>query len=270
MDRLGRPIPPGTRQMSRKGNDLVRKYLWMAAWVAIRHNPHVKDLYARLRARGRRGDVALGHCMRKLVHQVFGIWTSGRAYDPDYRKADDPALSDRADELSDRADESVGKQEKAAGRKAGISPPRKAVTATTSMVGSQQRTVKQFGVLADEASGAATNRQSGSIDFPYLRSQITMQRVLRHLGYFGRLRGTGDQRRGPCPVHGAKRDRNRSFSVHLGKNVFRCFHPPCSVAGNVLDLWCVIHQFTPYEGARHLAETFGLKLRPEQTEKRNP
>jgi len=267
VDKAGRPIPPGTRRMSRKGNDLVRKYLWMAAWVAIRHNPHVKALYARLRARGRRGDVALGHCMRKLLHQVFGIWTSGRAYDPDYRKADDRALSDPADE-SGIAEKSLGKQKEAAGRKAGISPPRKAVTATPSMIASEEGTVKQLGTLADEASSVATD--GGSIDFAYLRSQITMERVLRHLGYFGRLRGSGEQRRGPCPVHGAKRDRGRSFSVHLGKNVFQCFHPPCGAAGNVLDLWCAIHQLTPYEGARHLAETFGLRLHPEQTEKRNP
>ncbi|NQU22132.1 MAG: transposase [Candidatus Nealsonbacteria bacterium] len=265
VDKFGRPRPQGTMRMSRKGNDLVRKYLWMASFVAIRCNPQVKTLYARLRARGRRGDVALGHCMRKLLHQVFGIWTSGRPYDPDYHKADNRAPFDAAGE-SDVTEKSIHEQEEAAGRKAGISPPRKAVTATTSTVASVKETVK---TTRNGTSGVATNG-GGSIDFAYLRSQISMEQVLRQLGYFGRLRGNGNQRRGPCPVHGARRDRGRSFSVHLGKNVFQCFHPPCGAVGNVLDLWCTIHQLTSYEGAIHLANTFGLKLRLGQPEKRNP
>ena len=93
-----------------------------------------------------------------------------------------------------------------------------------------------------------------------------MEQVLRHLGYFDRLRGNGSQRRGPCPVHGSKRARGRNFSVHLGKDVFQCFHPPCGAAGNVLDLWCAIHRLTPYEGARHLADTFDLELTRDREE----
>jgi hypothetical protein len=100
-----------------------------------------------------------------------------------------------------------------------------------------------------------------------VRSQITMEQVLRHLGYFDRLRGK-DQRRGPCPIHGTKRDRGRTFSVHLGKNVFQCFHPPCGAADNVLDLSIAVHGLTSYEAAKHLIETFGLPH--AETEKRNP
>jgi transposase len=39
VDKQGRQIPPGTMRMSRKGNDLVRKHLWMAAMVASGCNP---------------------------------------------------------------------------------------------------------------------------------------------------------------------------------------------------------------------------------------
>ncbi len=88
--------------------------------------------------------------------------------------------------------------------------------------------------------------------------------------YFDRLRVSAPQRRGPCPVHGSKRSRGRTFSVHPEKNVIQCFHPPCGASGNLLDLCCQIHQLTPYEGAIHLAETFALKLHPEQTEKSKP
>ena len=37
--------------MSRKGNDLARKYLWNAAKTAITHNPAIRALYQRLRSR---------------------------------------------------------------------------------------------------------------------------------------------------------------------------------------------------------------------------
>ncbi len=30
VDKYGKPVPPGTMHMSRKGNDLVRHYLWNA------------------------------------------------------------------------------------------------------------------------------------------------------------------------------------------------------------------------------------------------
>jgi hypothetical protein len=72
------------------------------------------------------------------------------------------------------------------------------------------------------------------------------------------------QRRGPCPVHGQPTDANRSFSVHLGKNVFQCFHADCALKGNVLDLWAAIHPLPLYEAALHLAETFGLALNREE------
>jgi transposase len=263
LDKYGNPVQPGTMRMSRKGNDLVRKHLWMAAFSAIGRNPQVKALYARLRARGRRGDVALGHCMRKLLHQVFGIWTTGQAYDPDYGRKDKPTSCDSEEP-------SAAEEGRAAGRKTGISPERKAVTATSSTIDGTPQTVNQPAEVSTPSGDAPSH---GAIDFPYLRSQITLERVLRHLGYFDRLRGSGPQRRGPCPVHGAKRDRGRTFSVHLGKNVHQCFHPPCGVSGNVLDLWCQIHQLTTYEGAIHLAKTFDLDPHPEQrrgTRNRNP
>ncbi len=80
VDRQGNPLPPGTMHMSRKGNDLVRSYLWNAARVAVRHNPAVRALYRRLRAKGKRGDVAMSHCMQKLLHLVFAVWKTNRPF----------------------------------------------------------------------------------------------------------------------------------------------------------------------------------------------
>ena len=50
-----------------------------------------------------------------------------------------------------------------------------------------------------------------------------MEQVLQHLGLIKELRGRGQQRRGPCPVHSQPGDPKRTFSVHLGKNAFQCF-----------------------------------------------
>ena len=84
VDKGGRPIPPGKMRMCRKGNDLVRGLLWNCAKSAIRSNPAVRALYKRLVARGVRGDVALGYCMRKLLHLVFAVWRTGKPFDPNH------------------------------------------------------------------------------------------------------------------------------------------------------------------------------------------
>jgi hypothetical protein len=76
--------------MSRKGNDLVRGYLWNAARTAIRHNPAVRALYRRLKAKGKRGDVAIGHCMRKLLHLVFAVWKTNRPFDAQHFAWENP------------------------------------------------------------------------------------------------------------------------------------------------------------------------------------
>jgi len=114
---------------------------------------------------------------------------------------------------------------------------------------------------------------SPPVDFRSLRQAVSMEQVLKHLGYFEALRGFGPQRRGPCPLHDQADQRFRSFSVNLAKNVFQCFHPPCRAAGNTLDLWAAAHRLPLLEAAGHLAQTFHLlptaNPKPE-SEKRNP
>ena len=102
------------------------------------------------------------------------------------------------------------------------------------------------------------------IDFALVREKITMEQVLRHLGLFDRLRGRGQQRRGPCPVHGQPTARQATFSVHLGKNVFQCFDAGCAVQGNVLDFWAAYHHLPLYEAAVHLADTFHVPRNREE------
>ncbi len=183
VDREGNPLPSSSKRMSRQGNDLVRKYLWISAWTAATFNPAVTELYARLRQRGRRGDVALGHCMKKLLHQVFGVWKTGKPYDANL------ALQRSSD--NSRTEGVAGETTEVEGRKAENSPQRKTVASTSTTI-----VTTQAPVVKPEASASDAG---GSVDFAYLRSQVSMERVLRHLGYFDRLRGNGSQCRGPCP-----------------------------------------------------------------------
>jgi transposase len=247
VDRDGRPKAGRKMCMSRQGNDLVRKYLWNAAKTAIVHNPAVKPLFQRLRSRGVRGDVALGHCMRKLLHLVFAVWTTGKPFDPDHYPWQDAATP---------ADK------KTAGHNQGVSPERKVVTAADSTISPEPTTGKS--TLEAPAAAVAPDPVQG-IDF----AALSMEQVLTQLGCFQTLKGTGPQRRGPCPVHGDQDARHRSFSVHLGKKVFQCFHPPCAAKGNVLDLWALVHGLPLYQAAVNLAQTFHLTLEPA-TGKRNP
>jgi transposase InsO family protein len=122
----------------------------------------------------------------------------------------------------------------------------------------------------------SANRSGGegrTLDIAALRRQVSIEQVLRHLGYLDPLRGSGPQRRGPCPLHDAPSDRFDSFSVHLGKGAFHCFHPQCQAKGNTLDLWAAYHRLPIGQAAENLAMTFAPHLTsPEKpvTEKRNP
>jgi transposase len=49
------------------GRPAVRRALYMAALVASRHNPVIRDFYQRLRQSGKPAKVALTACMRKLL-----------------------------------------------------------------------------------------------------------------------------------------------------------------------------------------------------------
>jgi DNA primase len=97
-----------------------------------------------------------------------------------------------------------------------------------------------------------------------LRQQVTLKQLLRHLGVFEQLGGSGQQRRGPCPFHAQPTDRAHTFSAHFGKNAFQCFQADCAVHGNALDFWAAFHRLPLYEAALHLADTFQLRRNREE------
>jgi hypothetical protein len=288
VDKHGNPLPPGTLRMSRKGNDLVRSYLWNAARSAVQCNPAIGALYRRLRAKGKRGDVALGHCMRKLLHLVYAVWKTNRPFDekhfawapsntaasgapteaPAYSNdqtpssllnGDAPAASDDTRECHAANNFPSFGNETAVGHKRDL-PAKEVVTTANATVAPP--------TPAGKPAPPANRPARPKVDFAFLRQQISMEQVLQHLGLLDKLRGRALQRRGPCPIHGQPSDTQPTFSAHLGKNIFQCFHASCRAQGNVLDLWAAMHHLPLYEAALHLAETFHLPR--NETEKRNP
>ena len=102
------------------------------------------------------------------------------------------------------------------------------------------------------------------MDFAFLRQQVTLAQVLEHLGLLAQLRGRGLQRRGPCPLHRSPDEPQRTFSAHLGKNVFQCSHADCGAHGKALDFWAAFHHLPLYDAALHLAATFRLRRNREE------
>lgn len=64
------------------GRAPVRRVLYMAALVASRHNPVVREFYARLVAAGKPPKVALVACMRKLLTILNAMLHKGTAWCP--------------------------------------------------------------------------------------------------------------------------------------------------------------------------------------------
>ena len=92
IDRDGKSRGPRRFVMSRRGNDLVRRYLWMAALSAVRFNPAVRALYVRVvRKHPDHKAIAIGHAMRKLLHLAWAVWKTRRPFDPKHYPWQTPA-----------------------------------------------------------------------------------------------------------------------------------------------------------------------------------
>ena len=236
--------------MCRKGNDLVRGLLWQCAKCASAANggnPAVRELYLRRLAAGDTPQVAWGYCMTKLLRQVYGIWTSGTEFDPQYE---------------------AKKKARAAGPKEQCSME-KEVTAAPASLEPVEPTTRSAEAASPRSDHADRHAESGQvcdhtapdrrIDYRAVRERVTFAQVLTHLKLAGRL--SGPQHRGPCPLHQPTSAKHaRSFSVNLKRNVFRCFDSSCGRRGNVLDFWAAYHHLDLYQAARHLTATLGVEL----------
>jgi len=95
------------------------------------------------------------------------------------------------------------------------------------------------------------------VNYREVQSRVPMARVLELLSLVGRG-ASGDQMRGPCPVHSSPSPGSRSFSVQLTRGVCRCFK--CGFAGNQIQLWAALKGMTVYEAAVDLCRQTGVEV----------
>jgi transposase len=72
--------------ISKKGNSLLRKILYMAAISASRHNPSCAALYNRLLEKGKAKKKAFVAVANKLIRQIFAVIKFDREWDINYGK----------------------------------------------------------------------------------------------------------------------------------------------------------------------------------------
>jgi len=71
-------------RLSKLGPGRLRKALYMPAVAALRWNPTIRAVRARLHAAGKPPMVIVGAAMRKLIHLAYGVLKSGKPYASTY------------------------------------------------------------------------------------------------------------------------------------------------------------------------------------------
>ena len=95
------------------------------------------------------------------------------------------------------------------------------------------------------------------IRFAEVRARVTMAEVLGLVGFVP-CETSGDQVRGPCPVHHSASPSGRSFSANMRLHVYRCFK--CGSSGNHLDLYAAATGRGPFGAAIELCERLNREI----------
>ena len=110
--------------------------------------------------------------------------------------------------------------------------------------------VREFRILWNDVGRNTARGSSGGDHCPELTSKPFVS-WCRWLGFVPR-ESSGDQLRGPCPIHGSSSPKSRSFSANVGRNAYRCFK--CDSSGNQLDLWAAVTKMDLHAAAIDLCE----------------
>ncbi len=172
--------------MSRRGNDLVRRYLWMAALSAVRYNPAVRALYARVVAKHpEQKAIAIGHAMRKLLHLTFAIWKTKKPFDKTHYPWDTPAHVAGLDAKDEAKTAATPEHEQAAGLTLTAEPAQKEVTAAC-----------EASLPHDGEPG-----QHAFVDFAHVKARFaSIARVLEHLNLTRKLRTAPGAAKSDCAL----------------------------------------------------------------------
>jgi len=96
--------------------------------------------------------------------------------------------------------------------------------------------------------------ESEFVDFRTIKTAVSIEAVVAHYGL--KLKRSGSNHVGRCPIHNGEGD--RCFSVSFRKGGFKCHS--CQAAGNVLDLVAGIEKCTVREAALKLKNWFNVPM----------
>jgi hypothetical protein len=97
------------------------------------------------------------------------------------------------------------------------------------------------------------------LDYAAIRTQIPIRRVLDLLDWEPTIR-RGTQWRGDCPLGcsaSPSSPNDPSFSVHVSRHLFQCFH--CHCQGNQLDLWVAVTGYPLRPATLDLCRRLGIQ-----------
>ena len=134
-----------------------------------------------LRGKGKRGDVAIGHCMRKLLHLVFAVWKTNRPFDPNHFPWAPAAPTPAAGELR-RVLPGANRR----GPRSGRGPHAGTACRASGHHGHCQRS-RRCSACPRGYGNAGGTPPRRRVDFAFLREQIAMETVLRQSGVVPRL-----------------------------------------------------------------------------------
>lgn len=77
----------GKSRISKAGDPLARKVLYMPTLSALTFNPVIREFCQRLRDKGKPGKAIVCAAMRKLIHIAFAILKSDKPFDPHHALA---------------------------------------------------------------------------------------------------------------------------------------------------------------------------------------
>lgn len=99
------------KSISKQGNRRIRSILYGCVISALRDgtNPPVRDLFDRLKQKGKHQKVAEVACMRKLLAIVYGCWSKEEWFDPTFEKRLKARQREKS-EPEDQSDDSPAQQ----------------------------------------------------------------------------------------------------------------------------------------------------------------
>jgi DNA primase len=105
------------------------------------------------------------------------------------------------------------------------------------------------------------------IPFARVRAGIPLTDVLNLIGFVP-CEGSGEQLRGPCPIHRSSTPTSRSFSANVKLHVYKCFK--CGSQGNQLDLYAAVTGQSLFEAAIALCERLHHEIPWMRADKPSP